>query len=127
MSSRARTPRPTIPWLASVLLMGIGLALGGYVVWRLYPTLPARWLLFWALALFSMGAALPWLALFHHRWRPERPPSARTLFRESFLVAFFVLLWAWLQMGRLASPGLMVILAALLLLIELLLLARYGA
>ncbi len=127
MTSRAPAPRPFIPWLVSGLLMGLGLALGGYVVWRLYPTLPARWLLFWALGVFSMGAALPWLALFHHRWRPGRPPSARTLFRESLMIAFFVLLWAWLQMGRLASPGLLLNVALLLLLLELLILLRSQA
>jgi len=124
MNARERQPRPAIPWLPTLLLAGLGFALGFYVVTHLYPTLLARWLLFWALALLSMGLALPLLALLHHRWRPGRPPSARTLFRESVFVATFILVWAWLQIGRLASPWVIVSLALLLILFELLALTR---
>ena len=104
-------------WPAALTLTGIGWGTLAYVVLYHVPTLPARLVFFWALIVGVAGLSLLPLALLHRRLRGRVPPSP-TLWRESLLAGAFVALWAWLQMDRLASPGALMALGAVLVLVE---------
>ncbi|GEM_PF-5074994 len=103
---------------AAALLSGLGLGTLAYVVRYHYPTLPARWVFFWALIVAVAGLSLTPLALLHRRFTGHLPPRP-TLAREGLLAGAFVALWAWLQMDRLASPGVVAALGAAFVLVEL--------
>jgi len=114
MSERGRSMSAA---LAALLGWG-GLA---YLVTRASPQ-PYTWLLFLALLLVTLTftAFLP-LQYLHHRLSRSTPGSA---LRQSFWLALFVVLCAWLQMRRVLDWAVALLLAAVFGLIESYLLSR---
>ncbi|HPY33016.1 MAG TPA: hypothetical protein PLO92_06055 [Anaerolineaceae bacterium] len=85
------------------------------------PTLGPRWLFFFFLVLLGAGAALPAAYFLNLRFPTVPPPERAVIFRESLWAGIYVSLLAWLRMGRVLTLPLGVIIAAVLILIEVLL------
>jgi len=105
-------------FLILIVTGGAGLAL---VTLFTLPTLGPRWLFFFFLVLLGAGAALPAAYFLNIRF-PTTPPAERpVIMREALWAGVFVSLMAWLRMGRVLTFPLGVIIAAVLVLVEVLL------
>lgn len=114
-----------VPLLFASAVLAI-LGWGGLVILILgtTPTLGPRWLFFFFLMLALSGTFLPVINFLHRRF-PSNPPVKDTvLVRESILVGIYGCLMAWLQLGRILTFSLAVIVACGMILIEVLL--RWG-
>jgi hypothetical protein len=103
--------------VTSLLLGGIGLGGLMFIFFSLEPTLGPRWLFFFFLTIFGAGAALPVVYIIHRRSATQYVP-AKVILREAILFGVFLDLWAWLQIGRIASNLIILILAGGLILLE---------
>lgn len=110
----------TILWISLILsfLGWGGLAL---LVILTLPTLAPRWLFFFLLTLALSGLTLP-VTYFLNRRFPTTPPiDSSVIVREAMWVGVYGSLLAWLQMGRVLTSGLVVVLALGIILVEFLL------
>ena len=81
------------------------------VVFQTLPTLGPRWLFFFLLVLAITGSILPATAFLNRRF-PTTPPAKRvTVLREALLVGFFIAALTWLQLWRVLTPALILLLA----------------
>jgi hypothetical protein len=88
------------------------------------PTVGPRWLFFFLSVLALTGTVLPVVAFLNRRF-PSNPPAApAVILREAIWVGIYGPTLAWLQIGRVLTPALAVLLATGLILIELLLRLR---
>jgi hypothetical protein len=108
-----------LTWLA----LASGLAVLGWgglygLVTQIHPTPAARlaFLVLWSMA--WLGTTWPVLLAINQRW--SRLATARRVWRQSGWAALYSLLIAWLQMNRALAPALGFISAAILILIEVL-------
>lgn len=109
-------------FLGVSLVLGI-IGFGGLsaLMYMTLPTIGPRWLFFFFLTLAASGLALP-LTYFLNRRFPTQPAAdSRIVIREAMWVGGYACLLAWLQMGRVLTPGLAVVLALGLILVEFLL------
>ena len=107
-------------WISLVLFL---IGWGGLVVLIMLtvPTLAPRWLFFFLLTLALSGTALP-VAYFLNRRFPSDPPvDSSVVLREAMWFGVYGSLLAWLQLGRVLTSGLAIILAVGLILVEFLL------
>ncbi len=102
-------PAPSDP-LLSVAAVGIVLAVVGWagligLIANTLPSVPNRWLFFGLVYLALTGAALPIVRLFHRRFdRPTSPPVGPVvLIRQASWVGLVAILCLWLQISRLLS------------------------
>ena len=98
-------------WLSLFFLLAGwgGLA---YLVFQTLPYLAPRWLFFFFLMLALTGLAIP-VAYFFNRRFPSNPPvESAVVVRESMWVGIYGCAIAWLQLGRVLTPGIVVLLAA---------------
>lgn len=104
--------------LVTSLMLGV-IGLGGllFIFFSLEPTLGPRWLFFFFLTIFGAGAALPVVYIIHRRAANQYVP-AKVILREAIFFGVFLDLWAWLQIGRIASNLIILILAGGLILLE---------
>ncbi len=92
------------------------LALIGWIglialVFQTLPTLGPRWLFFFLLVLAITGTTLPITAFLNRRF-PTSPPAKRTtVLREAMIIGFFVSTLTWLQLWRVLTPALILLLA----------------
>ncbi|MCI0520463.1 MAG: hypothetical protein L0Z70_09440 [Chloroflexi bacterium] len=120
---------PSSPSIGSVLLAAILLAILGWaglamVIFYTLPTVGPRWLFFFLSVLALTGLALPGVAFLNRRF-PSRPPVDRgVLLRQALWVGIYVPTLAWLQIGRVVTPALALLLAVGLAIIEWLLRLR---
>ncbi|MFZ3069745.1 MAG: hypothetical protein WA110_01300 [Anaerolineaceae bacterium] len=122
MENKAQSPHSFKDFLPAFLVLilagGVGLAL---VTTLLLPTLGPRWLFFFCLVLVAAGLSLPATYFFDLRF-PSTPPAEKSvIIRQAMWVGIFVALISWLQMGRVLTLPLAVILGAAFVLIEVLL------
>lgn len=85
------------------------------------PTVGPRWLFFFLCVLALTGTALPVTAFFNRRFPSLPPPTHGVVVRQALWFAVFISTLAWLQIGRVLSLTLVVLLAVGLMLIEFLL------
>jgi FtsH-binding integral membrane protein len=115
---------------ASMVIGGVVLAVGCWsaLIWLIFndlPTVPNRWIFFALLNIAMTGTALPFVQFLNLRFaRKGREVSADTLLREAVFISLFVTLCAWLQIPRLLSAPLALILFGALTGIEILLRLR---
>ena len=104
--------------LVTSLLLGM-IGFGGlfFIFLSMEPTLGPRWLFFFFLTIAGAGVALPVVYIIHRRSANQYVP-AKVILREAILFGIFLDLWAWLQIGRIASNLIILILAAGLILLE---------
>lgn len=85
------------------------------------PTLAPRWLFFFLGVLALTGPALPLIYFLNKRFPSDPPVDDMVIMRQALWVGVFGSTVAWLQLGRVFTPGLALILAAVFALIEFLL------
>jgi len=104
------------PPVKDFLFTAFFLALVGWIglvaiVFQKLPTLGSRWLFFFLLVLAVTGSFLPMTAFMNRRF-PSTPPAKRmTVLREALLVGFFISTLTWLQLWRVLTPALIVLMA----------------
>jgi len=74
------------------------------------PTLGPRWLFFFLLLLALTGVALPIVAFFHLRFPSKPPVDGSVLLREAMWIGIWGDVVAWLQLGRILTPAIVVFL-----------------
>jgi hypothetical protein len=119
----------TSPSVRSTLLAALLLALTGwfglaYLFIFTLPTLWPRWLFFFLIVLAITGICLPAMAFLNRRFATRPPATYNTLLREAALVGIYFATLAWLQLGRVLSTPLMLLLVVGLMLIEFLIRLR---
>jgi len=108
--------RAFIPF--SVLLAVIGWGGIVYLINNTIPTLGPRWLFFFFITLAMTGTGLPMIVFLNIRF-PSRPPiDTPVVIRQASWVGVFSGVIAWLQLGRILTPTLGVIIAVGLVVIE---------
>jgi len=96
--------------------------LGLFIVLRYtVPTLGPRWLFFFLGVLALTGPAIPIVYFLNKRFPSDPPVEDMVILRQSLWVGVFGSTVAWLQLGRVLTSGLALILAAVFVLIEFLL------
>jgi hypothetical protein len=105
----------------SVSLTAIGWGGLILVIRSTLPTLGPRWLFFFLGVFAITGPALPVVYFLNKRFPSDPPVQGMVILRQALWVGVFGSTLAWLQLGRVLSPGLAVILAVVFVLIEFLL------
>jgi hypothetical protein len=108
-----------LPLTILLLVVGWG-GLAGLVINTL-PIVGPRWLFFFFAVLALTGTALPITAFLNRRFPGSPPPSSAIVVRQALWVGVYGATIAWLQIGRVLTPTLAILLAAGLVLIEFLL------
>jgi hypothetical protein len=113
-------------FLTSYLPLSILLTVTGWLgLWLVIrgtvPTLGPRWLFFF-LGVFALtGPALPVVYFLNKRFPSDPPVNGMVILRQALWVGVFGSTVAWLQLGRVLTTGLALILAGVFVLIEFLL------
>jgi hypothetical protein len=113
-------------FLRSFLPLAIILTVSGWlglviVLRYTAPTLGPRWLFFFLGVLALTGPAIPIAYFLNKRFPSDPPVEDMVILRQSLWVGVFGSTVAWLQLGRVLTTGLALILAGVFILIEFLL------
>jgi len=109
---------------AAVILALIGWG-GLYALMNFtFPTVGPRWLFFFLGVLAITGTALPVVAFLNYRFPTSPPVSPGVIIREAIWFGIYFPTMAWLQLGRVLTPALVLLLAVGLFAIEILLRMR---
>jgi hypothetical protein len=100
------------------LIGGIGLF---FLIQSTLPTLGPRWLFFFLGVIALTGLSLPLIYFLNMRFPSDPPVEGMVILRQALWVGVFGCTVAWLQLGRVLTGGLAIILAAAFVLIEFLL------
>jgi hypothetical protein len=109
---------------AAIFLAIVGWGGLFYVFFYTLPTVGPRWLFFFLSVLAVTGTCLPAVAYLNRRFPSVPPPTTAVVLREALWVGIYFPTLAWLQIGRLLTPVLALILLLGFLLIEWLLRLR---
>lgn len=109
---------------ASLLMMAAGFGGLIFLVAGLPPTVGARWLFFFLGVVGVSGAALLAAAYLNRRFPSLPPPTHGVILRQALWVGIYVPTLAWLQVGRVLSVALALLLLLGFVIIELLLRLR---
>jgi hypothetical protein len=113
------TPPTVISFLPTAILLGltgwVGLAA---VIYFTLPLVPYRWLFFFLLVLALTGTALPFVAFLNRRFPSKPAPTHGVIVRQALWVGIYFPTLAWLQIPRVLTPALALLLAVGLILIE---------
>ena len=88
------------------------------------PTVIPQWLFFFLSVLALTGTALPVVAFLNHRFPTAPSVSSGVIIREAIWVGIYFPTLAWLQLGGVLTPALILLLAIGFLSIEILLRLR---
>jgi hypothetical protein len=111
---------------AFILALAGWSGLAALIIYTL-PTVGPRWLFFFLSVLALTGTALPFVAFLNRRFPSAPPPRPGVVLRQALWVGVYGATLAWLQIGRVLTPSLALLLAAGLILIEWLLRLRERA
>ena len=119
----------TSPAVSSFIPAALILALIGWgglfvLINSSIPTVGPRWLFFFLGVLALTGSALLPVAFLNRRFPTTPPATNGAIFREAIWIGIFLPTLAWLQLGRVLTPALALLLAVGLSAIELLLRLR---
>jgi len=117
------------PSVNTVLPAALFLALIGWgglvaLIFFTMPTVGPRWLFFFLSVLAVTGIALPLFAFLNNRFPSTPPVSTGVILREALWAGIYFPTLAWLQIGRVLTPSLGLLLAVGFILIEFLLRLR---
>ena len=104
----------------SLLLSFLGGGGLAFIIIFFEPTLGPRWMFFFFLLILGAGIALPPSYLIHRRFATQYV-RGKVMIREAILFGIFLSLIAWLQLGRIITNLIIVIIAAGFVLLEVLL------
>jgi len=117
---------PTIlSFIPSFIILSV-IGWGGlvFLLTKTLPNIGPRWLFFFFSVFAVTGTIMPIIIFLNHRF-PSNPPSSNfVIIRESILVGIYFPVIAWLQLSRVLTPILALLLAIGLSLIEWLLRLR---
>ena len=105
----------------SIMLTVIGWGGLLIVIRSTVPTLGPRWFFFFLGVLALTGPALPIVYFLNQRFPSKPPVEDMVILRQSLWVGVFGSTVAWLQLGRVLTTGMALLLAAVFILIEFLL------
>lgn len=112
MSSEPLTPRVIKFVPAAILLSGVGLT---GLLWLFLNTAPFeagyRWLFFLSWFVMVTGGALPAVAFLNRRFPGRIPATQTVIIRQATWVGVFASAVAWLQIGRLVTVAMVLLLA----------------
>lgn len=113
-------------FLRHILPLSIFLTVVGWiglllVIRTTVPTLGPRWLFFFLDVLALTGPTLPIVYFLNRRFPSDPPVEDMVILRQALWVGVFGSTVAWLQLGRMLTTGLALILAGVFVLIEFLL------
>lgn len=114
-----------LPPFSKILMMCMFLmAIGGgglaFTLFLLEPRLGPRWMFFFFLVMFGAGASLPGVFIIQRRFA-KQSVSSNVLVREATLFGMYLALLAWLQLGRILTNVMTVIIGIGFILFEMLL------
>ena len=106
---KSPTPIKFVP--AAIILGSIGWTGLIWLFFNTFPTVGPRWFffLFWFLAI--TGPALPLVAFLNRRFPPSFPAKQKAILRQSMWIGFYGATLAWLQIGRIITPALALLIA----------------
>jgi hypothetical protein len=112
-------------FIPAAIIMGL-LGWVGLVFLIIYslPLVGPRWLFFYLLTMAVTGTFLPGVAFLNLRFPSSPPPTTVVILRQSLWIGIYIPTLAWLQIGRVLSPALALLLALGFILIEWLLRLR---
>lgn len=107
-------------WISFILSL---IGWGGLVALLIttVPTLPPRWLFFFLWFVALTGTTIPIMYFLNRRFPSDPPVEGGVVVREAMWVGVYGAIVAWLQLGRVLTTGLMIVLAFGLILVEFLL------
>ncbi|MBN1536598.1 MAG: hypothetical protein JW908_07700 [Anaerolineales bacterium] len=113
-------PSPSVKTIVPVALM---LAVIGWlgivgVIYYSLPTVGPRWLFFFFSVLAITGTFLPLVAYFNHRFPSKPPVNVSVILRQTLWIGIYIPTLAWLQIARVLTIGLAVILAVSFVILE---------
>lgn len=117
MERRSHLPPFGKLFLTSLVLGLLGLAGLVFIILFSEPTLGPRWLFFFFLTLSCSGLALPIVYIVQRSLAKQYVPIS-VLLREAILFSIFADVCAWLQLGRIISNWVILILAIGFILLE---------
>lgn len=120
---------PTSPSVTSILPAAIFLMLVGWggLYFLFDSTLPsggARWVFFFAQVLALTGTALPLVAFLNRRFPTLPPPNSLVIVRQALWIGAYLPTLIWLQISRVLTPAMALLLLIGFLIIEWLLRVR---
>lgn len=121
-TTSSQSVRSFIP--AAIILCLLGWGGLFYLVFFTVPTVGPRWLFFFLSVLALTGTVLPVVAFLNLRFPSSPPPTAGVVLRQAIWVGIYIPTLAWLQIGRVLSLALALLLALGFVLIEWLLRLR---
>ena len=96
---------------SGLCLAGVGWGGLYYLIQYELPTIGPRWLFFFLLTLALSGVALPIAYLLNYRFSDRSKVTGGMIVRQAIWVGVFGDILAWLQLGRILSFSLAVIIA----------------
>jgi hypothetical protein len=105
-------------FLVALLLFVVGWGGLALVTYYTLPTLGPRWLFFFLVVLALTGTFLPVIAFLNRRFPNTPPVGGEVIMRQALWFGIYASLITWLQMGRVLTPVLAVILFAAFILVE---------
>ena len=113
------------PFIATaVILLAMGWSGLAAVIQLTQPNGGTRWLFFFTLTLAVTGTILPLVVFLNRRLATKHAPTAIIIIRQALWFGIYVATLAWLQIGRVLTPTLALLLAVGLIIIEWLLRLR---
>ncbi len=97
--------------LSALALTLIGFGGLYFIITQTLPFVPARWAFFVFMFMGLTGIALPVVYFLHKRFPTEPPAQANVIMRQSFWVGVYGTTLAWLQLGKLVTLNVMLVLA----------------
>jgi hypothetical protein len=121
----ATQSQPVRSYIPAALILAL-VGWGGLVYLWLFtvPTVGPRWLFFFLSVLALTGTVLPVIAFLNKRFPSQPPPTAGVVLRQAIWVGIYLPTLAWLQIGRVLSVALVLLLALGFVLVEWLLRLR---
>ena len=114
----ARLPTFSLFFLTALFLFVVGWGGLALVTYYTLPTLGPRWLFFFLIVLALTGTSLPIIYFLNKRF-PTRPPvGGEVIMRQALWFGIYGSLISWLQMGRVLTLVLAIILFFALIVIE---------
>lgn len=92
-----------------LIIIGVG---GLYlIITQTVPLVPARWAFFVFMFMGLTGIALPIIYFLHKRFPSDPPAESFVITRQSLWVGVYGVTLAWLQLGKLVTLNVMLVLA----------------
>ena len=109
---------------AAVILGVVGWCGLIVLIYYTLPTVIPRWLFFFLSVLAVTGLALPVVAFLNRRFPSTPPPTNGVIVRQAIWIGIYIPTLLWLQIARVLTPALALLMAVGLVLIEWLLRLR---